>query len=406
MNDFKTSDKVSLINSICILYITVWAISPPLAFGTTYRLLLLFSMTILTMINFQKIIQSKITVWVVTYILVTGFVNYHYGEVTLFLRNIQLYIFLFLLIIFDIFKDKFSSKNLHIIFLITILLLTLWNFLSIRILADNTHASRALAKSFEGAEELTNQGIGGFSSVYSQVILIVPILALIRYKNTTTKLRLVYVVYLVSVSILFLKAGYSLAVLITLFSLYLYIIAKELNKVHTITNLILLGFIVLIFNYFFAEIISVLLDITEGTSFYNKVRDIAISLSEEASIGTVDGRMERYQRSIRLFIESPVWGQLDIKDIGKHSQILDNFAQYGLFLGMLFLYFVSYGPKYFLNGRYKKVGKITFITVILLFVTNNMPASLGVTLFLTYPTAMWLLNNNSKFTKKKQAQKK
>ena len=90
-------------------------------------------------------------------------------------------------------------------------------------------------------------------------------------------------------------------------------------------------------------------------------------------------------RSFLLFLENPLVGTLKFDDIGKHSNIIDQFAQYGLVVGIILLRIITKVPNVINNHiKNKRIifVKIFLLTLILFGLCNNFASSLGVAFIL------------------------
>jgi hypothetical protein len=130
-------------------------------------------------------------------------------------------------------------------------------------------------------------------------------------------------------------------------------------------------------------VLNVLQGAATGTEYSAKVRDIRDSLLDDQSTGTVEGRAERYIRSIKLFVENPVIGTLTFDDVGKHSAVLDRFAQYGFAFGLLFLALLIYVPIRMARSSRAPIGlALAFLMVAIGFpLSNNVFMSWGLVLY-------------------------
>jgi hypothetical protein len=112
-------------------------------------------------------------------------------------------------------------------------------------------------------------------------------------------------------------------------------------------------------------------------------------MQEDSASGTLYDRIERYQRSFLLFVQNPIFGTMLSTDIGKHSQILDNFAQFGIVVGSMFVYFLIAVPIRYINRRGAEFGLAfaMLIVTLLYFGLNNAFMSAGPVLFIIFPVA-------------------
>ncbi|WP_146104831.1 hypothetical protein [Tenacibaculum sp. SG-28] len=118
---------------------------------------------------------------------------------------------------------------------------------------------------------------------------------------------------------------------------------------------------------------------------------------------SISARFTAYNKSIALFGEYPIFGGIqnklgknnygELNSFGQHSQIIDTFALFGFFVGIiqLFIYF-----KPILNRLIKEriyVNSLSLSMLISFFtisVLNNVTPSIGLAVFFIYPTLIEL----------------
>jgi hypothetical protein len=120
----------------------------------------------------------------------------------------------------------------------------------------------------------------------------------------------------------------------------------------------------------------------EFSSLRYKQQDIFNLLNgAEGENNTVGGRTSRYKRSLILFFKNPITGTFSFDNIGKHSNFLDQFAQYGIIIGLILFSLITKLPRYILkktkDTELKLYTLIFLITLIILGMFNNYGASMG-----------------------------
>lgn len=385
------------IQCVCIFYIMSWAISPPLAFGEIYRWVavicaLFFLPKFLSVLWGSNLFDAILCA---VYILITALINYHFHAMDGITKNIQTYLFLFFYLIYISYSKSDFDKT-KFVFLPLLALLSIWNFLTFTAYAEQADISRQLVRNFSGAETYMNQGIGGFGLVYTQIILIPIVLHLIQYKVFKNKLLNVFLLfYLASVVWLILNAGYSLAVINFLFTTTIYLFSNKRKIRVLLFSLLALGIIL-----FFSSlpILEFLLGWVKHQEYIEKIRDIYSWRTNFVLVGSVESRWEFYWQSLELFLKSPLWGQLSNAEIGNHSAILDNFAQYGLLGGLIFIRILFRAPLIYLkksNDHRFKLALSVLVSLLISSLTNSIVGPMGITLFLMYPIIWHQLEKRS-----------
>ncbi len=389
---FTLAQKIQF---LCIVYVAIWTISPVLAYGMVYRILAIGCVFLWFILVFMSTKKFKKDIFLsLLYIVFTGTINFLLHDIDGLLRNFQVYIFIFFFIVY-LHYSKLGLLHIKPILIPLIGLFTIWNITTLNGYEELGNASRMLSKSFDGANELMNEGIGGFGHIYSQIILVPSVLYLLQkriYKNIWY--NLLFAIYIIVTITLILNAGFSLAIINLILTMFLYFLIKNKNWVN-IFKLCSVGFIISIIIYLNFEIIfNFLISLASGTRYQLKVIDIYSSLRGVTSLGTVEVRLERYIRSIKLFFQNPLIGQLSYSELGKHSALIDSFAQYGIFMGLIFMKIVLGTPYKFLKnsvGSKFKLSSVVLVSLIISAGTNNIPAQLGVSLFIIYPL-IWNLS--------------
>lgn len=387
-----------LIEYACLFYLIAWAISPIFQYGIGFRLIFMVCFFLLVLIKLSQgyrltTSQSSIALFIVFLLFMTLVID---GVSSVNQRFQAIICLLFFMLYYFYQKD---NKKLMIIFWLVTSLCIIWNLRTLQAYTTIHNISRMLAKDFDGAEYYAKQGIGGYGYIYSMVFMLFCALKVFNGKLNKHVLvkRIVLIVYILTTLLLLLSAGYFLALLLTIFGLISLVITniKSVNiRVLSYAGCVIVALLIIIN---FDTIMSFVADISKGTMYQSKVQDIITSISEDQVVGTVYGRYERYQRSIRLFFESPLWGQLTRKDVGKHSQILDFFAQYGIFVGVWFCSIFT-GFK----NQIKKKNYINkdFIEIVVLFFmifacVNNLSYTNGVIIAFCLPGAICIRNNSN-----------
>ncbi len=241
---------------------------------------------------------------------------------------------------------------------------------------------------------LAGQGIGGYGFVYT-VLLCLPFLAhftmdsrarqcLVEGSLLRKRLaRLLVALNFALACVLLLKAGYSIALLLAGLSVALVVLVRSRRGLPFAISIVASGLLVLMTAIALPPALRGLESMAKGTEYEAKIRDFQESMADGRSTGTVETRAERYERSLRLFLEHPLVGTLMFDDVGKHSAILDRFAQYGVVVGALFFFLIAYCPLRMLRDTRVPIGLgLSFAFVAIMFpMVNNVFMSWGLILY-------------------------
>jgi hypothetical protein len=400
------------LQKVCIIYNIVWAISPILAYGTIYRVLaVLASVSWLLLEIFRPnnifVKPSRLTLLFLSFLLFQIGLKIIVPDQFGFVAYFQLYIFY----LFGLMGESLRKRNyqgIEYMVLIVLLLMPIWMLTTNIALAsmegeNGATVTRVLAKSSAEAEALTELGVGGYGMVYFLVLYIPSIFFLIRKRSEilfkskilnklfypiilTNFLSGIYTIY---------KADYVIAILLMLVGLGFSFFYSPTNRVKK--GLFLGGLVagVVVIPMLIVRYINELSEIFWGTSLHRKLVDIQISVVSGKSSGTVLDRTERYMRSIGYYLDNPIFGTLKKDNLGKHSMVLDTFAQYGTLLGILFVFTLMY-LFWRSKNEYTQPSNIHLTMAVLLFLTaalNNLGAILGVAVFIVYPGALKMANS-------------
>jgi hypothetical protein len=83
--------------------------------------------------------------------------------------------------------------------------------------------------------------------------------------------------------------------------------------------------------------------------------------------------------------KNPFIGVISFNDIGKHSQFLDLFAQFGFIIGIILMRLIFFIPiqiKKIIEQKHNKLINILIFTLLLLGMFNNYAMQMGVVLIL------------------------
>ena len=381
-----------------LAYLIVWVLSPPLAFGAIWRVFAVIAMMLWLALDTlsQRSVLLKPN-WPVLgtamYVVYSVFIEWLIPDKAAINQQFPIWIMLFFLLVGESHR-RGSSSDAQFCFWVVLLVLPLWSFATLwginNISAD---VSRTMSRASEEARELAAQGIGGYGYIYT-VVLCVPFLAELALRGRkewnlgqTKWLRrlarlLIWGNFLLA-SLLVLRAGYTIALVLSAFAILSVALIRSRRTLPFAISICFVGVLVVLAGVALKPSLRAIEGVTVGTEYASKVRDIRTLLEEDQSTGTVEGRAERYARSIRLFLENPVIGTLKFDDVGKHSAILDRFAQYGILFGLVFLALLVHVPIRVMRSSGAPVGlALAFLIVAVGFpMLNTVFMSWGLILF-------------------------
>jgi hypothetical protein len=410
--------KIFDIQNLAVAYICVWATSPMLAYGLSYRLAAIAAVglwAVLEMFRPGGIFTRPTLPVILTlfYIGYTALAELMLGSSGSIVQNIQIWIMLFFLIFYE--SRRHDVRSMSLIFWVMVATLPIWFYTTYTAFDSfGSHAARYLTRSSDLARELTSDGVGGYSLVYS-IVLLLPIMMLMllnvrrfvpldepRFLRPLSRIPfLIHALILANLVLgigVVLRAGFSIAIILAVFSIALSLVFKRRSPLMLMMTPLMLMMAWLLYQMALIPLLEALRPITEGTSYHRKLLDVIESLQNEQSQGTFDDRISRYSRSIDLFIHNPIFGVISDRDVGKHSAYLDGYARYGVLVGSIFVYLMTYLPVRMMRGMRDNFGLAfsVFGIMVLLPLLNDVFASLGVILFILVPVACDLVERARK----------
>lgn len=405
---------VDRLQTMAVFYIGAWAISPPLFVNDQARLVAAgaFGLWLLCELTRRNGVIARPTLTVtisIVFLAYTSIVRGYVDGVGALVSTIQTTVFVLFLIFFESARRTGLKKYRGVLWG-ALFLLPIWMATTISALGSDRHIARMLVRSSEEGAAYLAEGVGGYGLVYASVLAVPPLLYLLAnlpplsLSRGQTARRLWQLVQRLVVGagallaiVLVMRAGYSIAVAALILGAITFLLlrGRAQNRSFRIGLAIAISALALAVSQTSAvgSVLDGLSSLAGGTSYRAKIDDLRTSLETSTSVGTVYDRTERYARSATLFFENPVVGTLSSRDIGKHSAILDHFAQFGIFGGGAFLYLILSVPIMLVRAStsHARMSGVAFaylaiVTICTLF--NNISASMGFVAFLLYPLAM------------------
>ncbi len=388
-----------LLRRAALAYLIVWVLSPPLAFGMIWRALAIVAAFAWLMFDIRwarsVLLRPNLPIiGVIAFVIYTLIIETSVPDSASVDRHIQLGVMLFFLLIGES-LSRGRDGDARFCFWLVLLVLPIWmttTLMGIEYIAADV--ARTISRSSDEARMLAGQGIGGYGFVYT-VLLCLPFLAhftmdsrarqcLVEGSLLRKRLaRLLVALNFALACALLLKAGYSIALLLAGLSIALVVLVRSRRGLPFAISIVASGLLVLMTAIALPPALRGLESMAKGTEYEAKIRDLQESMVDGRSTGSVETRAERYERSLRLFLEHPLVGTLMFDDVGKHSAILDRFAQYGVVVGALFFFLIAYYPLRMLRDTRVPIGLgLSFAFVAIMFpMVNNVFMSWGLILY-------------------------
>lgn len=393
--------------SLCTLVLCTFVLSPPLMYGSAPRLIVAVAIAVWLAVEATRkhgVIRrpTRAVMCVVLYCVYTALMTSVWSGGGELGRNIQVYIMLLFLVMQQ--ANRRDMRQMLPAFWLIVVLCIIWQTRTLYYLqAVDKRAMRVLVRSDAQSIALHNSGVGGYSMAYGAVLMIPAIVAILsRPKINELELiparpgaaRVIAKLglwYLLASSIAVVAySQFSLAVFAAGVALITSTVLRDIRATRVATACVLVAVLVLFGETIALHLLQGLIPLAEGTNYELKIGDLASSIQSSEAMGTAGERTERYIRSLELFLRSPLWGEIERADVGKHSQLLDSYAQWGLGIGALLTYLLIFNPalKTTLGcrGSWRNGFAVSAaVTALVVFGLNNAFMSAGAIVYLVYP---------------------
>lgn len=381
-----------LIQTVAVLYIVIWTVSPPLEIDMIYRVLALGCAAVWAAVLFIR--QNPITVekeqlLAIGFMLMVVFVVYvETGDISKIIKQIAVFMLIICYLMNYFYRDSFDE--LKILIPIVLILCIIWNAKTVSVLIEDPTIARKIVRDDESIYGLLRQGVGGYSLVYTQVCIFPAVLAWVLKAFRNNKLYFILGTgWLVSYVMLIANAGYSLAIFATIASAIIFAVykGKSVIKVFLMVFLIFCGSMLAIL--YIEEFRNTLLEIFDGTAVANKINDLVASSDSGEATGSILDRVNAYVGSIQTMFKYPIIGALWRGGGGGHSALLDTIARYGLFGGVMYGYMIYSTPNYY-KSKYdnlyiRRMANATLSSLLLVSILDTFTYSFMTVILLVLP---------------------
>ena len=239
------------------------------------------------------------------------------------------------------------------------------------------NASRDLASEAASIPIYKQMNIGGYDFIYGLVLLIPTLVFMLGKKRHVVLLLPLFFSVLLCIFI----SQYSIALIITIVSLSIFILFKIQSKPLRFSLLFLALLLMLTLIGFSDIVFSSLGDFmykVGADAIGKKLYDLASSLGSNLFVGTVESRLHQYSLSFTTIIKSPLFGRLinDSYRCGGHSELLDIWATGGVGALVLFTYILKKCYSRFRQGGLNRKSinylNLTFFVFVFIALTNTV----------------------------------
>lgn len=327
------------------------------------------------------------------------------GENSMFNRYLELLQVPLLAIVYG-FNSFLGKRTVNFkITLISCVLITYPVISTIKALVENPYIARSIKNDPSVEYILMMNGIGGYSLVYSSLLLCIIIISAILFlknrKMTFSKGLIIAFAFLLF--FLIVMSNYFTALVVLLLSIFLLLVLEKNKRV-----------IYLIIPVFFVygvaknEINYLVIDgllnvVQEGGKNYDRLQELKYANLNAVEVQNVDSRSGTIDDDLKLIANYPLSGfflsgDFNLGLVGQHSTVLDTLAFYGLIMGGAIV-FVILLPLYHLfkeqtEYQAKLYVLLTGAVFIVLITANNMTPSMGYVVYFMFPSLLDNLKTN------------
>ena len=368
----QESKALIRLQQISVLYLVIWTISPFMEIDLIWRIgaLAAFGLWLLCAMSrglqFERIHLLALGFFALV-VIVNIIENNGFSKI---LRPIQYYVMVLFFIMGHFYRDKW--KELYFIVPIVLIFLIYFNFKSTFTVIDDPTIARRLVRNDAEVYSYLQQGVGGYSLIYPQVVTF-PIMVIWLFKSYKQKklLFLIGIVWLVSYVLFVINANYSIAITGSIISLIILLFYKghSAGLAFVVSAGLFISLMLMIM--YWDSFRNMLLEFFDGTAVAKKINDLVATSESGVAEGSINDRVIAYQATFNTIFRFPFIGGLWWESGGAHSALGEVFAKYGLFGGYIFCkMFYSAPIKYKNNYLYKPIQQIANANlVILLFVS-------------------------------------
>ena len=362
----------NFIQKAAVLYLIIWTISPPLEIDMIYRLLGLAAAGIWFIVALRRrLVVEKVHIYAVVYMFLVILIAYlQKGSLDAILQHIAIYILVICFFIHCFYKEN-GWHELSGIVPIVLILLLIYNWRTAEILLEDPTIARKLVRADESIYPYLRQGIGGYSLVYPQVCIFPAILAWILRAYRNNKIYFgIGCIWLYTYILCISRAGYSIAIFATIVGAIMLFFYRGRN-IWTAFVISALIFVVAMGAILYVDSFrEYLLQTFDGTAVAKKIEDLVATSETGAAEGSIYARVQAYKGSMNVILEYPLVGSLWMGSGSGHSAILDQFAKYGIWGGIIYTIMIFAVPnEYKRKYHHQKLWMISnAVMVSLLFV--------------------------------------
>ncbi len=327
--------KNRIIPKLCVLYLLLWSVSPPMSIDMIYRLgaLACVVLWMATAMGRGLWFDRKVILFLLLAILVAYIQSPSLSGI---LRSIDLYMLCIASIMFCYYRDK--MEELEGITVLILAVFVLWNLRTFTAITLNPRIARAIVRNDESTYVYLRQGVGGYGLVYTQGCIFPMMVSWVVQAFWKKKLYfIVGAAWFGSFALLVLKSGYTIVIVASLVGLFILFFYRGRSIVPAVLGGMAVVAMLILLLVYWVGFRNVALNLFEGTKVAQKINDLVFTFEYGAYADSVESRIVRYTASLQTMLRYPIIGALWWSGGGGHSAILDAIAKYGWFGGYVYI---------------------------------------------------------------------
>ncbi len=379
----KRGLSLGFIQKLCVLYLVVWTISPPMEIDLIYRLIALGAAAmwfVLMIVREGRLSLSGSDIASLGFmVLIAGIEYISSGSFSNVIKLIAYYI----LVMCYIMNRRYNNNwdELKGIIQVVLILCIIYNFKSYTVLIDDPTIARLLVRDTPETYVYLRQGVGGYSLIYPQVCVIPAGVAWTVSSFKYNKFDFVLgTVWLVSFVMFSLNAGYSLALFASAVGVIMLFFYKGRSGMAAFFAALVIFAGAMLSILYIDSLRNFLLTQFDGTAVAKKINDLVASSESGAAEGSIADRIRAYTSSLNAIFRYPVIGALWRSGAGGgHSAFLDTLAKYGIAGGVIFTRVMYSVPNFYKNNyddRYiRRIANAVLVTLLFVMILDSFTYS-------------------------------
>lgn len=387
----KRGLSLAFIQKLCVLYLVVWMISPPMEIDLIYRLLALGFAAfwfVLMIVREGRLSLSSDDLGALVFMLCVMVIAYiESGNLSSVIRQIPYYI----LVMCYIMNRRYSNywHELKGVVQIVLILCIVYNFISFKALVDDPAIARLLVRDTPETYTYLRRGVGGYSLIYPQVCIVPAAVAWTVNAFKYNKLDFIIGgVWLVSFVLFAMNAGYSLALFASVIGILLLFFYNGRSGMAAFIVAVAVFAGAMLAILYIDGLRNFLLTQFDGTAVAKKINDLVASSATGSAEGSIGDRIRAYRASFEVLFQYPIIGSLWYTSGGGHSALFDTFGKYGVLGCIIFVKMMYAVPNYYktdYKDRYTmRIANACLVTLLFVTVLDSFTYSfVGMIMFLT-----------------------